>query len=286
MFLALAAFYGLPVLLIRDAKVTWRLSTTGVFLLGVAYGILNEGILAKTLTQVHECPLPTFAPYPRTFGFNLTWATFILPWHAFFSVIFPVAITDRLFPRHECRRYLSPRLTKFVSLMVFGLFLLWFAPPEKPEGNIPLDVPHLLVQMAAIGALVLGGMRCRGDAPNRRLRAPFLVGASMLLYWIGEVVLTQQFAPTPVIYAYGILGALFFVRSIRGRQNGRADLVRFTCGASLTFFSFSALLSVSAGRRVMETAGMGLLFLFIFGFAAYRLARGKDDEEGEISVQS
>ena len=108
----------------------------------------------------------------------------------------------------------------------------------------------------------------------------------MLLYWIGEVVLTQHSAPAPGIYAYGILGALIFVRSIRGRQDGRADLVRFACGASLTFFSFSALMSVASGRRVLETAGMGLVFFFSYAFAASRFARDERVEAGERPTQN
>ena len=50
-FLLVTLTYGVPVLLIRELAVARNLNTMGLALLGLAYGILNEGVLAKTLTQ-------------------------------------------------------------------------------------------------------------------------------------------------------------------------------------------------------------------------------------------
>jgi hypothetical protein len=50
-FLLVTVTYGVPVVLIRELAVARELNTIGLVLLGSAYGILNEGVLAKTLTQ-------------------------------------------------------------------------------------------------------------------------------------------------------------------------------------------------------------------------------------------
>lgn len=60
-FLLVTVSYGVPVLLIRELVVARKLNTVVVALLGLAYGILNEGVLAKTLTQPAGAPLDRFA---------------------------------------------------------------------------------------------------------------------------------------------------------------------------------------------------------------------------------
>ncbi len=49
-FVLLILTYGVPVVLIREIAVARRLNVVGIILLGVGYGMLNEGVLAKTLT--------------------------------------------------------------------------------------------------------------------------------------------------------------------------------------------------------------------------------------------
>jgi hypothetical protein len=49
--LFLLVAYGLPLLVVRELQLRWQLSNFGVFLLGLAYGIWNEGLLAQTLIR-------------------------------------------------------------------------------------------------------------------------------------------------------------------------------------------------------------------------------------------
>jgi len=56
--------YGVPLLVIRELAAARSLNAAGIAILGLAYGILNEGILARTLTQGSGPPLFDFAGEP------------------------------------------------------------------------------------------------------------------------------------------------------------------------------------------------------------------------------
>jgi hypothetical protein len=64
-FLLVTLTYGVPVLVIRELSVARELDEVGLVVLGLAYGILNEGVLAKTLTLPDGAPLHDFAGYGR-----------------------------------------------------------------------------------------------------------------------------------------------------------------------------------------------------------------------------
>ena len=49
--------YGVPALVIREVAAARGLNAAGLAILGLAYGILNEGVLARTLTQASAAPL-------------------------------------------------------------------------------------------------------------------------------------------------------------------------------------------------------------------------------------
>ena len=55
--LANIGLYGSGALLIREAKVRWNKGWGTVFLLGAAYGILEEGVALSTLFNPHAGPV-------------------------------------------------------------------------------------------------------------------------------------------------------------------------------------------------------------------------------------
>jgi hypothetical protein len=95
-FLVLA--YGVPVMLIWEYKVRYSLSLPSIFLLGISYGIFNEGIIAKTILDTSSVPMGGFIDTTDYFGINWSWSLMILTWHAFYSVLFPIVIAHTLFP--------------------------------------------------------------------------------------------------------------------------------------------------------------------------------------------
>src|SRR5580700_5221408 len=86
--------YGVPLLVIRELAIRWRLGLWGVFILGIAYGIFNEGIIAQTLVHATSLPLAGFVGYMRIGGINVGWALYIVFWHALHSVLYPLLLVS------------------------------------------------------------------------------------------------------------------------------------------------------------------------------------------------
>jgi len=110
--------YGFPVLLIRELAVKWRSGLLSIFLLGLAYGILNEGILAKTLLMDVDVPMRAFDGYAGSFGVNYAWAAVIVSWHAFFAVIFPILTSHAIFPGKARTNWLSKKMFWILAVLV------------------------------------------------------------------------------------------------------------------------------------------------------------------------
>ncbi len=86
LFLLITLGYGIPVLIIRELAVRRQLGLQGLLLLGVAYGIYNEGFIAKTFLLACNVPLEQFNGYGMLLGIGVPWAILISSWHALFSV--------------------------------------------------------------------------------------------------------------------------------------------------------------------------------------------------------
>ncbi len=105
--------YSIPALLIRELYIRRQMGLYGLFVLGLAYGVFNEGVAARTILQTGE--MLSFHDY-STLGFNVPWAILIVPWHAFFAIVYPIILVHTLFPEQSKQRWLSHR-----SMVVLGV---------------------------------------------------------------------------------------------------------------------------------------------------------------------
>jgi hypothetical protein len=191
--------YGLPVVVIREVAVRWRLSTAGVFTLGLAYGILNEGSLAQTLIRFDHVPVDRFDRYIYAAGFNVAWTIVIVPWHAMPAVVFPMALVASWFPKVAHTPWLGRRAFTAASAVTIGL-VLFLSVVRTPR-------PEMLARLVAMAALVAAASRMREREPlppcpcPRRLR-PFLVGCvAYVVFFLGSIVLAALRVPAHVFFA-------------------------------------------------------------------------------------
>ncbi len=98
----------------------WRVGLPGLFLMGVAYGIFNEGLIAKTL--FYDNP-GSMAHYPGLAPgrVQVVWATMICTWHALHAVIFPIALTSLAFSRVRRRSWLRVPVRVGLLVLVAGI---------------------------------------------------------------------------------------------------------------------------------------------------------------------
>jgi len=156
LFLILA--YGFPLVAIDNARTRWRLSNHAVFVLGLAYGILNEGLLAQTLVRFDDLPIREFDRYLLVGGLNLSWAALIVPWHALFSVMFPLALADAWFPVDDAEPLISQRAFAGLGVVLAAIIALLGV----------VRAPHAAMAFCAlaIGVFTLFAFALRvGEAP-------------------------------------------------------------------------------------------------------------------------
>jgi hypothetical protein len=259
LFLLMA--YGLPVLIIREAALRRGLSLAGVFLLGLAYGILNEGLLAQTLLRFENVPINKFDHYIYAAGFNFSWAVVIVPWHALFAVIFPIALVSYWFPACAKSSWLGKRV--FLALTGILAAMILFIGMVRP--------PHPQMRAFILGMAVLAGVGCqvrRGNEGNSRSNMrgaiPFLFGAAAyLVFFLGTITLAAK-RVQPAIYfiAAAIIFAGLVVVSTRFHFLDFPAFARLALGAYVVVAIFNFLGGVR--KHSAEAAVTGGLLAVIF----------------------
>lgn len=182
--LANLGLYAAGVLLIREAKVRWGLGWGSVLVLGVAYGIAEEGLALDTLFNPLAGPVsPSNAGH--LLGVNWLWSSEILVFHALFSVALPIFLWETAFPGRRDH----PLLGRSALRVVLGLYgttiaLLGLA---LAASTYWMGYPVLVGSFLAIAGLILLARALPRDALTLRAGPPtlspnrlFLLGASVL----------------------------------------------------------------------------------------------------------
>jgi hypothetical protein len=181
--------YGTGVLVVREVVRRTGGGWGSVLLLGLAYGLVEEGVALQSLTSPHLYGAAGWAPRP--FGINSAYAELNLPYHAVFSVAIPIALVERMFPALRRTPFLRRGgliVTAIVAVLGVGLLRASVPPSEDPGYTLP--APALAVLCLLIVALVLAavrfpaGSRPSGAEPPR----PAVVGsgcAAAVLAYLG-----------------------------------------------------------------------------------------------------
>ena len=260
--LFLLVAYSLPLLVIRELAVRQRLSTAGVFLLGLAYGIWNEGLLAQTLLHL-QVPMPQFDRYLYAAGFNFSWSAVILPWHAFLAILFPLALVPALFPDAARQRWLGKQAFVSLASVLIALELL-ISILRKPH-------PQMLACLLAITALVSISFQFRREpvaaGKERRLLA-FAFGILAYPAFIGGAIALASHRVSPAAYFTAVpailagLGVFARLGTLL-RPPAQASLALGTyCAASL--FNLGGGIARHSPEQALTGAVMAAVFLVAF----------------------
>lgn len=268
--------YGIPVLLIRDAWVRFGLGVPGLFVLGLAYGFVNEALFAKTVFLDSQVPVDTFDGFGGS-GVNWAWSAFIVPWHALHSVLYPIAFAWWLFPQRRAEPWLSRRASciLFAVMMAVGAAIHTASDPKK--GVEAGSMATFLFAVVAILIPVLLAFRL----PRRPLllqRGPAKRGMT----WTGVAVApllivmastSDNGLPTLAIIAVATaFFALFAV--VLHRRGGFAapNFLRFAVGNELGFLALAGTFSIGGGNIA---AAVGQIILVATFVAALVRLRGR-----------
>lgn len=227
--------YGLPVLLAREAVVEWKLGVMGLLTLGLAYGVLNEGVAARTLLLSDEHMFMSSLRGYSMFGINFLWASAILPWHALFSITYPIVFIRALYPQIANERWLSKRAILSIASIVAILGSLSYFGTDIYPATSPL---YLLFFWVVVLALIILAKKLNkspallsNSIPLTKERSAFVFGLMCILLFIVPIVLPATHIPGALqLFCTLALVVVFFRYAQKHFTFKSASLVRIALG--------------------------------------------------------
>ncbi|MEV7628285.1 hypothetical protein [Actinoplanes sp. NPDC089786] len=149
--------YGGGALLIREVVRRTGGGIANLLLMGVAYGLVEEGLALQSLTSPHLYGAAGWAP--RLFGLNTAYTEVNLVYHAVFSITIPILLVEF---RYGARPYLRRGgviTAGVVALLGAGLIRVVVPPAEDPGYTMP-PLAALIIAVAA-AAVVVAALKVR-----------------------------------------------------------------------------------------------------------------------------
>lgn len=270
--LVLPALYGSGAILARELALRWGKRWPTMLVLGLAYGIVEEGLMVKSFFDPGWPDLGLLGVYGRWAGVNWVWSLFLTIYHSVFSIAIPVMLVELLFPEQRDEQWIGRCGMVGLSLLLladvlFGFFLLTsYRPPV---------IPYLLSLAAVVGLFFLARrMPYRWSEPREPLIGRPLwfgfvgfcstVGLFFVHYGLVEIGVPVLLT---MLTAVGLVLLVFWgVRRMSG-EGGWSDEQRLALvSGALAFFIILAPLSEFDVSRPDNPTGMTVVGLVGLGF--------------------
>ncbi|CAM3266775.1 hypothetical protein [Stackebrandtia soli] len=166
MIIGMIPLYGGGALLIREVARRWRLGWPGIILLGLAYAVIEEGLLTRSLFNPDYVGLRLldygFIP---ALGIGAYWTVFVLAIHGVWSIAVPISMVEA-----GSRRPDTPWLGKVGFTVSAVLFVLGGAVPIALAGPAiyPLSAAQITWTLITAVALIVAAFL------SARFRRPLL----------------------------------------------------------------------------------------------------------------
>lgn len=255
--------YGMPILVIREWTVRKGLSFGGIFMAGMAYSLINEGLIAKTIFRQENVPIDVFDHYGFALGVNFPWALYIAVWHAFSSVLLPIALTHLFFAKSATQPWLGKKTLTLLALATVTLSSLFFLNDSSTgtEGSLPM----LAALWAVMALLALVGSRFGGavtQLPNEGGWKPLAFGFAGFAPIIALLIVANLQAPPAAYFGlFALLALLWRFVFLRQGWNRLPAFAWFALGwyMQVAFFSWTVMFSRSPATVLCDAVALMLL---------------------------
>jgi hypothetical protein len=269
--------YGSGVILIREAMIRWKKGWGSVFLLGVAYGIVEEGLALWTLYNPTAVQVKNLGIYGHWLGVNWVWTVGLLIFHSVYSIGLPIFLFGLVFPELESKSLVSMKGIRIGvialttdSLALFIVDSLYY-PNYSPGGGL------LLFSAIVIAIFVFAARKLPGDFLRTKLARPkwgprkFAILGALLF---PSTLLVEGFAaqaniPPIIPFLLDIIFAIIILTraySSMGAANNQEQKVAFSLGLLLPLVVFG-FASAWMGNPLIVIAD---LFVVLFSRRLWR----------------
>jgi len=278
LLLANLGLYGSGVILIREAMIRWKKGWASVFLLGVAYGIVEEGLALWTLFNPLAQPVGVLGFYGHWLGVNWVWTVGLLIFHSVYSIGLPIFLFGLVFPDLKSKSLVSGTGITFsiLGLIIdcFALFVLESViyQPYNPGGGL------MLFSGIVITILVLAARRLPEDFLKMRQSEPdwgprkfALVGALLFPATLlaGGFAAGANIPPIIPMIVDIVLAIFILTRAFKsmGTGNNQEQKVAFAIGLVFPIVVFGIIASIGLGNVLIVVAD---LFFVLFSRRLWR----------------
>jgi len=263
--IVLAPLYGGGALLVREAAVRLGAGWPGIFLLGLAYGVIEEGLVDQSLFN------PTYLGlrlldygYVPSLGIGLWWTVYVLGLHLIWSVAASIGLAEALWPERAREPWLGRvTLPLTVVIFLFGCAATFAAQPGTFVASPAQLALSVVVVLILVAAAALAGRRKAPPLVAGSQPSPFALGALalvalslfLLASWaIGRVPASANAAF--MLLDVAVLGGLILSWS-RRQGWGSSHVLALVAGALATYgwWGFVQLPSVPGSTPAIDLIG-------------------------------
>jgi len=269
----LALLYGTGALIVREAALRLGAGWPGIFILGLAYGVIEEGFVTQSLFDPAYLGLRLLdSGYLPALGMGAWWTVFVLVIHMIWSMAAAIALAEALWPKQAGALWLSvPGLAATTLLFLAGCAAVAVASGARLVASAGQLIAVATVVAALIGAAWrIGRRRAASVEPATRAPSPQVAGVTAFLllssFMLTTWTMTSVRPALNVGAMIGLLAALGLLVRRWARAAGWSPRHRLalTAGALMTYAWWSLTLPamVTMSTRVVDTGG-NLVFLAI-----------------------
>jgi len=236
--------------------------------LGLAYGIVEEGLMVKSFFDPNWMDLGLLGVYGRWAGVNWVWSLELTLFHAVFSIAIPILLVELLFPDRRDESWVSRRGMFGLNILLWGdvVFGYLALTPYRPP-----FVPYILAILAVIGLCLLAKrMPASWAKPNglhnasKPWKPGFLGFIATVIFFIIAWVLPNVDVPVAVTMGAMLLLAAVVLGLLRLMSGdgawGDTHKLALVSGALMFFILLGPLQQLDT-QRVDNTSGMALVGL-------------------------
>lgn len=270
--------YGFPILLLREFAIRRGIGLLGMLPLGLCYGIINEGFLAKTFFLPHKVPIDAFDQYGFFGGVEVPWAITISTWHALFAFAFPILFAEALFPAGKGKSWLTKKAVLWIGIPVALLSVVIFSTHSgtSASGNLPHFVEIWAAFLILVGvSMVAPATPVLADGGEFRFRNVLAGAGALLAVLVFPSIFAGVKLPVVLFFAYFISLLLSGSLLLGGKRTiPRSSALSFALGAYLLQAALGLLIAI-AMRSVLQIA-TEIVFLMVFSRCLYVVSRPAD----------
>ncbi len=265
--------YGPGVLLVREATIRWRKGWATILLLGVAYGILEEGVALSTLFNPSAGPVGALGNFGHWLGVSWVWAEGVVLVHVLYSISLPILLLRLAVPETGGKSLLGRRGIAG-ALLFLGFDVLLLTLLVAFWQHFWMGLPLLLSSFFAVGLLIYLARHAPAKWPKLRegkkggTRTALVIGA--LVFPV--VLVSQGLGASAGLPAWGVFTfvlaelGLFFrwvVRNLSFQGNER-HLLTFAIGLVVPIAVFGFISQFPIELVLIADLALALLFANLF----------------------